>query len=162
MLDPPARAGLESLKKRFGASGMISAVRNSYAFHHPTSAEIETAFQTAAAAGDEPADWSIYFSRALLNCFFFASDFVVAHGITHAVGETDVNEAHKKLLGELAPISHELSELTFCFAAVMFRKDVCGELALTVVAKFDDAPNIDDVQIPFFVETQASKTIAAT
>jgi hypothetical protein len=79
-LDPPAAAALESLKKRFGASGMIAAVRNSYAFHYPKSDEIEGAFQAAIADDPDEANWSIYFSRALLNCFFFASDCVMAHG----------------------------------------------------------------------------------
>jgi hypothetical protein len=158
-LDPPSRAALESLKKRFGASGMIAAVRNSYAFHHPKPDEIEAAFQAAAAAGDEPENWSTYLSTTLLNCFFFASDFVMAHGIMLAVKETDLIEAHKKLLFELAPVANELSEVTYGYAAVMFRKYVGDEMVLDVVAKIGDAPNIDDVLIPYFIETVGSKAL---
>jgi hypothetical protein len=39
-------------------------------------------------------DWCMYLKNALLNAFFFAFDFVLAHGIANAMGETDVNEAH--------------------------------------------------------------------
>jgi hypothetical protein len=49
-------------------------------------------------------DWCMYLKNALLNTFFFASDFVLARGIANAMGETDVNEAHRKLLGDVAPI----------------------------------------------------------
>jgi hypothetical protein len=44
----------------------------------------------------EEADWSVFFNRALLNTFFFVSDFVFVHGVTDALKETDVNAAHKK------------------------------------------------------------------
>lgn len=72
------------------------------------------------------------------------------------MGIPDINEAHKKLLGELAPVSNELSELTFGFAAAMFKKYLGPEMTLTVVAKLADAPNIDHVLIPYFVETDHS------
>jgi hypothetical protein len=42
---------------------------------------------------------------------------------------------------------------TFGFAAAIFRKHFGGELTATIVAKIADAPNIDDVRLPFFVET---------
>ena len=160
VLDAVAGKALEDLKKRFGASGMIAAVRNSYAFHHPTTDEIEAAFQSALKDESEPENWSLYFSRALLNCYFFASDFVIAHGITKAVGETDILKAHEKLLKELAPLSNELSELTFGYAAVMFKKYVGNEITADVVEKLVDVPNIDDVLIPFFVETASTKAIS--
>lgn len=153
-LDSAAGQALERLKKRFGSSGMIASVRNSYAFHHPTPEEIELAFQAAVQVPNEDDSWSIYFSKTLLNCFFFASDFVIAHGIMQAVGGLDINKAHQDLLGELAPISNELSELTFGYAAVMLRKYVGTEISAVIAAKLNDAPNLDDVLIPFFVETE--------
>ena len=54
----------------------------------------------------------MYFNKALLNTFFFVSDFVLVHGMANALSETDVNEAHKQLLGEMAPVANELSEFT--------------------------------------------------
>jgi hypothetical protein len=69
------------------------------------------------------------------------------------MGEPDVNEAHKKLLGELAPVAHDLSEFSFGFAAAIFRKYFGEELLMTLVAQFKGAPDIDDLRYPFFVET---------
>lgn len=52
-------------------------IRNNYAFHHPETDEVDAAFEKAAAEqGTEDADWAIYFNKALLNTFFFVSDFV--------------------------------------------------------------------------------------
>jgi hypothetical protein len=67
--------------------------------------------------------------------------------------EPDVNEAHRKLLGEMAPVANDLSEFTFGFAAAIFKLHFGAELTMTVVAKIADAPNIDDVRYPFFIET---------
>ncbi len=41
-------------------------------------------------------------SLGLMNCFFFMSDVVTAHGMAVALGFTDANEAHRVLLPKLA------------------------------------------------------------
>jgi hypothetical protein len=156
LLDIPAGEALDRLKKRFGNANIISTIRTNYAFHHPETDDFEAAFQQAALDNSDDADWNVYMSRTLLNCFFFGSDFVVSHGIAKALGETDVLEAHKQLLPELGPLSNDLSELTFGVFAAALRKHVGEELTLTVVAKLADAPNIDDVRIPFYIETPAT------
>lgn len=154
LLDTPSREALDRLKKRF-ASSPISTIRNNYAFHHPTKEQMEAAFQMAAANKDsEEADWSVFFNRALLNTFFFVSDYVFVHCITAALQETDVNAAHEKLLGDLAPIANDLSEFTFGFAKAIFQKYINPhELVMTVVAKIGDAPDIADARLPHYVET---------
>ena len=142
-------------KKRFGASNPLATIRNNFAFHHPTMEQMEAAFQTATTNKDsEEADWSVFVNRALLNTFFFVSDYVMVHAVTQALNETDVNLAHEKLLGELAPIANNLSEFTFGFAKAIFQKYIGSEeLVMTVVAKFTDAPDIDNLRLPFYVET---------
>lgn len=116
------------------------------------SCSVSSAEISCASEESEEADWSVYITTKLLNCFFFGSDYVIAHGVAHAVEEADVNHAHKKLLGELAPIAGELSEFTFGFFAVLLKKYVGQELTATVVAKFADAPSIDEMKLPFYVE----------
>ena len=83
-----------------------------------------------AADGSEAADWAIYFNNALLNTFFFLSDFVLVHGMANALAEVDVDEAHWQHLGEMAPVANDLSELTFGFAAAIFRRYVGHELTM--------------------------------
>jgi len=154
LLDAKASAALDRLKKRFSGPDMLVVIRDNFAFHHPTMEDMEAAFQQAILNQDDEAEnWCIYMTPALLNAFFFVSDFVLVHGMANALNESDVNEAHRKLLGELAPLANDLSEFTFGFAAAIFRKHFGGELTATVVAKIADVPNIDDVKLPFFVET---------
>jgi hypothetical protein len=154
LLDAPATEALERLKKRFGKLNRLAVIRNNYAFHHPEIDEVDAAFEKAAAEeGSEEADWAIYFNKALLNTFFFVSDFVPIHGMANALAEADVNEAHRQMLGEMAPVANDLSEFTFGFAAAIFRRYVGHELTMTLVAKVKDAPDIDDLRFPFLVET---------
>lgn len=96
----------------------------------------------------------MFFYRALLNTFFFVSDYVLVHGIADILKESDVNVAHEKLLRDLAPIANDLSEFMFGFAKAIFQKYIGGEeLVLTVVAKIANAPDINDLHLPFYVET---------
>jgi|SRR5665213_4006995 len=88
LLDPQASEALGRLKKRFGKLDMFVVIRDSYAFHHPTIDEMEEAFQRANKSEySEEADWAVYFNKALLNTFFFVSDFVFVHGMANALGK---------------------------------------------------------------------------
>ena len=51
LLDANAKAALENLKRRFGSSGTLAKVRNSYSFHYPDLDDLEAAFQQAAKEG---------------------------------------------------------------------------------------------------------------
>jgi hypothetical protein len=154
LLDAPSRAALDRLKKFFGSS-RLATIRNNFAYHHPTNEQMEAAFQMAMANKDgEEIDWSIFFNQTLLNTFFFVSDYVLVHGIADALKEIGVNVAHKKVLGDLAPVANDLSEFTFGFAKAIFQKYINrDELVMNVVAKIADAPDIDDVRLPHYVET---------
>jgi hypothetical protein len=154
LLDAPAAAALERLKKRFGKLDRMAIIRNNYAFHHPEIEEIDAAFEKAAIAdGSEDADWAVYFNVALLNTFFFVSDFVLVHGMANALSEADVNEALRQLLGEMAPVANDLSEFTFGFVLAILRRHVGVEITMSLVTKVKDAPDIDNIRYPFFVET---------
>jgi hypothetical protein len=153
-LDVEAQTALERLKKRFGVANPLAAIRNNFAFHHPKPERMEAAYQLAAKAGSEDADWSIFFNQGLLNVSFFVSDFVVVHGVMDILDETDVNEAHKKLLNPLHAIALDISEVTFGFAKLMFQKYINEhELVMNEVAHIKDAPDIDTLRLPFYVET---------
>ena len=152
-LDAAALDAPNSLRKRFGTSGQLATIRSNYAFHHPDMDGMEAAFQLAAKGADnEELDWSVFMTASLFNSSFYVADFVIAHGVTNALGETDVNVAHQKFLSELSPIANELTEFAYGFAAAIFKKYFGGELTLTIVAKVPNAPNIDDLRLPFFVD----------
>jgi hypothetical protein len=153
-LNPQAKEALDRLKKRFGAPDKFVVIRDNFAFHYPTPDDMEAAFQLAAKSEGNETDWCIYLQDALLNTFFFASDFVLVHGMANAMSETNVNEAHHKLLGDIAPIANDISTFAFGFADSIFIKHF-GELTATHVADITDARNIEDVRLPWFVETKS-------
>jgi hypothetical protein len=152
LLSTDAAEALNRLKKRFGAPDKFVVVRDNFAFHHPSLDDMEAAFQLAVKSDGDETDWCMYLNNALLNTHFFASDFVLVHGIANAMGEPDVNEAHRKLLGDIAPIANDLSTFTFGFAEAIFKRHF-GELTATLVAEVKDAPNIEDLRLPWFVKT---------
>jgi hypothetical protein len=153
LLSTQAKEAVDRLKKRCGAPDKFVVIRDNFAFHHPTLEDMEAAFQLAVKSEGDDTDWCMYLNDALLNTFFFVSDFVLVHGMTHAMGETDVNEAHRKLLGDIAPIANDLSTFAFGFAEAIFVK-YFGELTATVAAEIEDAPNIEDLRLPWFVDTK--------
>jgi len=127
-------------------------IRDNFAFHHPSLDDMEAAFQLAVKSDGDDTDWCMYLDNALLNTFFFASDFVLVHGMANAMSEANVNEAHRKLLGDIAPIANDLSTFAFGFAEAIFKK-YFGELTATLVAEIKDAANIEELRLPWFVET---------
>ena len=151
-LSAPAGEALTRLKKRFGAADKFVKIRDNFAFHHPSLDDMEAAFRLAVKSDGDDTDWCMYLNNALLNTFFFASDFVLVHGMANAMGEPDVNEAHRKLLGDIAPIANDLSTFAFGFAEAIFIK-YFGELTATRVAEIKGAAKIEDLRLPWFVET---------
>jgi hypothetical protein len=77
--------------------------------------------------------------------------------MANALSEADVDEAHRQLLTEMAPVAHDLSEFTFGFAVAVFRQYFGEELTMTLVAPVKDASDIDDLRFPFLV--QACRTL---
>jgi len=157
-LDTPAGDALERLKKSFGGSNLIATIRNDFCFHHPKSNDMEAAFQIAAKSAEmEDADWGVYFTPSLLNTFYFVSDYVFAHGIARAVDSVSVNAAHEKLLRSLAPIANDFSEVAHGFVLALYLKYFTpDDLVMTVVAKVANAPNLDDLRLPFYVDVSPS------
>jgi hypothetical protein len=152
LLNAEAKDALNRLKKRFGASDRYVKIRDNFAFHHPSLDDMEAAFKLAIKSDGDETDWCMYLNNALLNSFFFASDFVLVHGLANAMGEPDVNEAHRKLLKDIAPIANDLSSFAFGFAEAIFRK-YFGELTATRVAEIKEAANIEDLRLPWFLNT---------
>ena len=152
LFNAQATEALDRLKKRFGAPDKFVVIRDNFAFHHPSLDDMEAAFQLAVKSDGDDTDWCMYLDNALLNTFFFVSDFVLVHGMTNAMGQTDVNAAHRKLLGDIAPIANDISTFAFGFAEAIYIK-YFGELTATLVAEINGAPNIEDLRLPWFVGT---------
>ena len=92
-LNPIGQRALAELKKHFGGSNLISKLRNNVAFHHPYESDMEAGFEAAVSDKNWDNEWNWYFSTATWNSFYFASDFVILHGILISIGEADLVEA---------------------------------------------------------------------
>jgi hypothetical protein len=114
---------------------------------------MDAAFDAAAkSTHSEQADWNWYLTTKTLNTFYFVSDFVIAHGMMNAIGETDIVVAHQEILERLAPVADSLSEFAGAFTAAVLEKyfgDIEGEICL----KIANAPNFSDIVLPFYIET---------
>jgi hypothetical protein len=152
LLDPGGQAALAALKKNFGSSNLLCKLRGNYVFHHPLDADIEAAFDAAAADPNWDRDWNWFFSKHNFNSFYFASDLVILHGILNTIGETDLIAAQERLMAEVRDVSENMSQFIMALTAAFWRKRFGPDMAAEICARVEDAPDAFDVWIPFFVE----------
>jgi hypothetical protein len=151
-LGPTGLESIAALQKHFGGSNVLNNIRNQYAFHHPYNAEVETAFETAAANPEFDDEWNWYLAKENINCFYFISDVVVVHGMLRAIGENDIVAAQKKMHSELNVASDEIIRFASAFFDALLRKYFSPEIVAECVEKVSDAPVAFDVSLPFYVE----------
>jgi len=151
LLDENGRATLDELKKMFGSHSLISRIRNSYAFHYPTDDELDQAFAKAAADKQWDDEWNWYFSHASQNSFYFLSDIVTLHGLYGPDFASDPTAGHETLMSQVGPAGRLVLDFAAAFIAATWKRHIGSEMTATEVKKFDSAPDIEDVYVPFFV-----------
>jgi hypothetical protein len=134
-------------------------VRNNYSFHYPTTEEAEAAFQAAAADSEFDNLWRVYISEHGFNSLFFLSDIVFLHGIRAKAKSEDMVAVQKQLMGELSVASVHIVEFAQAFFAAAWRKTFGDEMLAQDIVKIENAPKLDDIALPFFV--QVTKDTAA-
>jgi hypothetical protein len=149
------KEALKELKKYFERPSLISTLRNNFAFHHPLDAMVDAGFEAAASDKDWDNDWNWYLPPALVNSFYFASDFVILHGILNAIGETNLIEAQKKIMDEVQKVSIHMDNFLLALSEAILAKHFDWKMTPEVVRKIEDAPGVFDVWIPFYVEIPA-------
>jgi hypothetical protein len=158
-LDDGGQQALDALKQQFGGSNMLATVRNNFVFHHPTSEDVEAAFE--AALNDQGLDnlWNLYFSHHGFNSSFFLSDLIYAHGIRQKVKAADLEDAQRRLMGEIAAASMNLIEFAKAYVAAAWLRHVGAEMLARDKVTIDDAPNIDELWLPFYVEVSNGRGV---
>jgi hypothetical protein len=159
LLDPNGRTAFEELKRLFGKSALLTAIRNNYAFHYPTTEEAEQAFQAAAADAEFDDLWKVYFSEHGFNSLFFFSDLVFVHGIGAKAKAQNLVDAQKQLMGELSAASMNIVEFAQAFFAAAWRKNFGDEIPAQDIVNVENAPAIEDVRLPFFVEVKRDSSV---
>jgi hypothetical protein len=92
-----------------------------------------------------------------IHCFFspispISSLFKVS---PKSQGKPDLEAAQKKLVGEVSRASSNLVEFARAFAAAAWLRHFGEEMIAKDMVAVTDAPDIDDVWLPFFVEVEA-------
>ncbi len=151
-LDQGGGAVLDALKKLFGGSNILTSIRNNYAFHHPYDADVNAAFERAAADANWDGEWNWFFSHSNFNSFYFVSDIIMMNGIMKEIGETDILAAQERLMTEVRTAMNETTTLIMALTAAIWRKHFGDELEAEVCAKITGAPSVFEFALPFFVE----------
>jgi hypothetical protein len=156
-LNSTGKEALESLKRYFASSNMVDKVRNNYAYHHPFNEDVDAAFQVAADDSDWDDYWKLYLSDSATNSFHFASDVVVAHGMMHAINETDIAVAHQKIMEESSRVAKLMTELILDFVAAFVANNFSiptssSEILGQECEPIANAPDVLKFWLPFYVE----------
>jgi hypothetical protein len=113
---------------------------------------MDAGFEAAVNDKNSDNDWNWYFSTATWNSFYFASDFVVLHGILTSLGETDRVETQEKIMDEVKKVSGHMMVLLNALTEAFLVKYFGLEMTAEVIAKIADSPGVFDVWLPFYVE----------
>jgi hypothetical protein len=152
LLDAKGSTALDKLKNQMRGSDLLRTLRNDFAFHYPEQEDVELGYQAAMASGDFTDEWNWFLSDAVLNSFFFASDVVIAHGMMNAAGSNDLNNAHEKIMIELAAVQEPLSEFILAYVGAVWKKHFGTSMDIVEMPNIETAPNFEDVRLPFYTE----------
>ncbi len=145
----------QRLKDFFGKNNVVHRLRNSVAYHYPTTAELDAAFHEV--PDDE--DWAWYVSPSLTNSHYYLSDLVVSSHILEVMDERDPENAFKRFMGQLIPATDDLLD----FLAYVLKALVARHFGAQMLSPrpgtgivVTGIPNMDDVAIPFLTHWTSS------
>jgi hypothetical protein len=159
-LSPSGQMVFEELKKHFGSSGLLSRLRNGFAYHYPSTDDLEAGFEAASADAAFDDSWNWYLENTNYNSFYFASDIVVLHGMLIASGETSLVKAQEKIMGEVKIVSRLMPQFFGELLRSVLGKYFGAELIGQICTEIKDAPGALDVWIPFYVEIPSEEQLA--
>ena len=150
LLDAGGEKALTDLNRQFSQS-ILQQLRTEFAFHHPKSDAIESAFDQAADDPNMDAEWNWYLSQHSFNNLFHFSDVVITHAIFEEIGETDWRAGQQKIMDEVTRASNNIKEFVLSFIKAVWLKHFGTELIADKVFDLKGAPDVNSVHIPFFV-----------
>jgi hypothetical protein len=151
-LDQAGKDAFEALKRQFGGSNLLNKVRNNYGYHYPDNDKVDKAFVSICNDIELGGLLNLYFSNHGFNSLFFMSDLVFMQGIADMTGEPDRDAAQTKLMGEVSRASINLIEFAKAFTATAWLRHFGQEMLAKDLVAIADAPKIDTVSLPFFVD----------
>jgi hypothetical protein len=138
-----AKESCAELRKFFGRTPYLAAVRNHYVFHYP-SHELNAAMPNI--PDDE--DWKIYVSETVGNSLYYLSEMVASHAISAEINP-DRFKGYDKMFEDRDFLAHHIIELcTGCMSVFVKRHlGLRMEDGMPISIK---VPGEFDVKLPFF------------
>lgn len=153
LIDEEGSAALYKLRKLMGQSNVLSAIRNDFSFHYPQeNAELDCAYADAVRDEEHDQYWNLYFSRHGYNSFFMVSELTIIRAIARRIGVEDLEEAQRRVMQEAMVAASSVVEFSRAFAFAVWRRHFGEEMLAKEVLAIPDAPSLDVVWLPFFVE----------
>jgi hypothetical protein len=148
-LSEEGRASYDQLKTHFGRSNLLHRVRNALSFHYPPSSKVITAFE----AIPEDDDWEWYLSQTNTNTVYFSCEMVLGYGLLLETGEPVSLAAFAKAMAEVRTVADVMPFFIMpLIKAILVRHLGWSALNATPVTTIENAPDLHDFWIPFFVE----------
>jgi len=162
-LNAEATAALVDLNKHFGKRSPLTLIRNGFSFHYKDEQDlVEESFQRIPA--DE--EWNIYLSNKQGNCFYYASELVIAGAViklcNYIRDETQLYPAEEarnfgNLCDLLIKVSGDIQTLFgHCIAEIV--SENFPHLQAPEPINITNAPALADMHIPFFTEDTEFKS----
>lgn len=156
-LNAEIATALEALGKHFGERSPLTTIRNAFSFHYWDEDDlIEKSFQAVPAENA----WCFYLSDTTGNCFYFASEMVVAAGVMSAMkvapdsSECYLNRSSRalnELFSLIILVSRQIMVLfEQCITEIVSENFAHAEMKEPI--SIAGAPSLMKVKIPFFVE----------
>jgi hypothetical protein len=152
-----AMTALNGLKKHFGNQSPPTLIRNRFSFHYSDENNlVEQSFQ------DIPADdaWYFYLSDIAGNCFYYASELVVAGGVIKLTNSTPNNtepylEKSSRAFGELFDLIFGVSRqimILFGECITEIVDENLSDVEISELFEIVGAPRLKSIQVPFFFD----------
>jgi len=156
-LHTEATIALDGLKKHFGKQSPLTLIRNRFSFHYCDEKDlVEQSFH------DIPADdsWHFYLSNIFGNCFYYASELVVAGGVIKLANPAPNStgpylEQSARAFDELCKLIIGVSGQIMTLFGHCITEIVSEHFSNAQVSdpiEIVSAPRLTAIQVPFFVD----------
>ena len=154
-LDEEALEALRRLKQYFSRGNIIRKVRSGYVFHYPTE-------PLGLALNDLPDgdEFEIYLSDQNTNSLYYISESVINNAMLRDINSSDLQSAYERLINDTADVYRWFVEFIGGCMSVATACHLGSEInaLITETTELEEAPRLEDLRIPFFVDTSAFRS----
>jgi len=147
-LPPAAKEARTFLTKHLGGSGLLSTLRNSYAYHSPSADRLDVAFE----AMPPEEDWSWYVTDQYSSSFFLSCETVIGYGIAGVAEAPDLNAGLTQILSETIMVANAMNLYVEALLVAAVKSNIPAKPPQSIAMRVDDAVDARTFSLPFYVE----------